>query len=119
MGRVCVMANTRSNAKHFVRGDRSPNSATADQHSAIRLSINDSLSDRFCIIGIIDRVSSISSNVNNLMAELAYRMCQNFFQKDTGVIGSDYDSHVSSSVKWLNNKWLFAFGESTTVNSRS
>src|SRR5262249_23139009 len=101
MGRIAVVAETRTDAAHLVGRDRSPDSTPADQHTALYRSRYHRASHVARVVGVVHRIRAVGSQVLHGVAERAECRDQLLLQEQARVVGADGDLHLAPTASGL------------------
>jgi hypothetical protein len=93
MGRISIPAESRPNAAEFVGRDRSSHAAAADQYPNLRRACLYCFSNLFCVIGIIDRSTVVSAEVDQIMAGFAQLRDNALIERVASMIRADCYLH--------------------------
>src|SRR5436305_11298861 len=93
MGRVGVVTETGANSRNLVGSDRGSHATATDQQTALRLAFCNAPSYRFGIVRIIHRLSTVRTQVKNLMTVLFEMPAQNLLQFKASMVGAERNTH--------------------------
>jgi len=98
MCRVGVVSEDRPDSVDFVGGDGGTGSRSAHDHSSIGSPVPDRSADGGCEVGIVNRLLRVCPQIEDGIAFLRQQLGQVFLQPEPGMVGSDGNAHVISSL---------------------
>src|SRR6187200_2353488 len=102
---VGVVANGRTDAREFVRGDGDPGATPADDDSAFGMAIEHRLRHGFGRVRVVHRGRRMCTEIDNVVALSRQVRSHLLFQFKSGMIGGESDSHECHRVH-RPNPWL-------------
>src|ERR1700730_3423209 len=93
---VGVVRQSRPHAVQLVDRDTGANTAPADQYAPFRAAVLDRRAELDRDIGIVDWLSAVRADVDNLVAIVAQRSRQGILHLESPVVGADDNAHEDS-----------------------